>query len=127
MHEALKLLIIAVCLNCNTEDKDRLEYVKFYTDSISFAGQTWLLLSSDELDTYGDKIHKGIFVIKSKDGIKANITVAGKNVLLTIPQGNVNVHLYQIQHESEYYDQVDLGYMSTRRRSDFFNYESQTQ
>ncbi len=106
MTEALKLLIISVCLNCG-DGSEKLEYIKFYSDYLVIGEQRWNITKSSTLDTYGDKIYTGFFEI-TRAGETATITVSGSTVLFTIPKQKINVALYQIPHDSENYPPGEL-------------------
>lgn len=106
MTEALKLLIIFTCLNCG-DQAESLEYIKFYRDSVIIADQTWNIVKASNLNTYGDKVHKGIFNIKQQE-LEASITIAGRIVYFVIPEKKINILLYQFQHTDEFYPTGEL-------------------
>lgn len=106
MTEALKFLIISVCLNCG-DKQDTIEYIRIYTDSLIVAEQRWDITKTVQLDTYGDKVFSAIFKIRRGD-LEGTITVADKFVYFTIPERDLNIALFQIQHTTEYYPPGEL-------------------
>ncbi len=108
MTEALKLLIISICLNCGDHSgSPSFEYIRFYSDSLTIGEQRWDIVQTQNLNTYGDKIYNGVFYIK-KDNYYGSIKVDGSEVVFTIPKQDITLTLEQMSHPNEFYPPGEL-------------------